>query len=226
MRKLIREKLKHLKVNFKNANEYETGLSSETHFHLNYIDPDYDISTVESVDGLESVTLYLEKPSYYQTLERLENPDHVWAKGEIGSLRKHIGHCSTWSDAAKEHVQAIVSDGFDFKITKYQTEMGLDYLLKISLTSKGALRRSKTNFLGQYEVDILRDFKEFRFIGLEFSGYNNWSHNYNFRTPIYRVISKSGKYFDYIAAGGSWYQSGSAEVIGHGEVKNVRKIKK
>lgn len=166
------------------------------------IDFDYDIEcAVENAikDGFSAIIFYLETPSYYQKVKDLSNKRKVWKEGEIIYVRKSIGYCSSYSKAAVEHLCDLLTT-LNAKITPEQSEKGINYLKSIVFRKDGTRRQSKTNFLlnKDYEVSVLKKFKEFRWTGvyLEYG----WNGRVANSAPIYRVIAKNGDYFEYIAS--------------------------
>lgn len=210
MRNLVKQKLKKLgfkgKITFKRHNKFNSNLGYGPAIHMRLVDLDYDLNEVmhsHNRDGFNEVVFYLENKSHYEMRERLENKKHVWSEGEINSLRKNLGYCSNWSEYARE---TLIDDYFRrgdmhcFNITKEQSKKGIDWLKSSQLKKNGQLRAAKSTFLTENEAEIIKNFKKFQFIGLEFSSYNPYSKSHQLIRPIYRTIAKNGDYFDYASS--------------------------
>ena len=220
MKRVIKDMIKKMKIPvkvfFKKHDEFGKHGNIPACLHMRLIDLEYDLENLSNDverDEWENVVFYLEPKSYYDTRDRLENKKHVWTKGEIDGLRKQLGMCSNWSDSAKDEIKIDYfkdNHNYNFAITKWQSEMGLEYLKSITFKKNGEMRQSKSCFLGDFEANILKKFKEFRFIGLHFYHVSNYQEN---SAPIYRCIDKKGHYFDYIGIGGSWYQFSNEAMI-------------
>jgi len=187
------------RIVFRKSKEFGTADSYGPAIHRRWIDAEYEAREIlDSVerDGFETVVIYLEPNSYYTYLAKLNNPKAVWTKGEINGLRKGLGYCGPWSDVAKEELsQTIKTTEFNFKITKDQSKFGVDWLKRTQFRLDGRLRASA--FIGEREASIIKNFKEFRFIGLRFIYVSPYQTD---TAPVYRTISKSGDYFDYSCA--------------------------
>lgn len=207
MKKLIRKKMKELgyigTVIFKKHSEFGEHYENPA-IHQRLLDINYDLedaSSRASRDMFDTIIFYLESKSHYEMRERLENKKTVWTEGHINSLRKQLGYCSNWSDIA---VEVFISDYFghgeqyDFEITEYQTTKGLDWLLNNTFKKNGDVRKSKSMILSDPEhFEIVKNFKEFRFIGLRLERNNSYNSKYSSVAPIYRVLDNNGDYFDY-----------------------------
>jgi hypothetical protein len=130
-----------------------------------------------------------------------------WTESQIRSFRKYIGSCGVEFTSLKE----ILIDTLDFNydITKEQTKKGLNYLFKIAFKKDGSLRETKVYPFGVREVEVLRNFSHFKFVGIERQNWNSYFDEYQASSPVYRVVSKNGTSFEYVA--GSF---GSIEVVG------------
>lgn len=165
--------------------------------------------------------------SNYQTLtkanmklQKQRISSKLWTKGDQLAFAKMI-NSRKWS--SKERNDAIYDlmvelenklDDMErgYNITQEQSQIGIDYLQTTVLKKNGDLRNSKkAHDFEQYEADIIRNFERFEFMGF----YENFQGYHSHYSPIYRTISKDGKYFDYTVAG----QWGNPEVVGRGEVK-------
>jgi hypothetical protein len=83
-----------------------------------------------------------------------------------------------------------------YSITKEQTEIGLEYLNKFMIKKRtGTLTKPAIDSgMTEAHLTVFKNFHKFMFVGyLENMSWNGLSH----MTPIYRVISKSGEFFDY-----------------------------
>ena len=112
-----------------------------------------------------------------------------------------MGHYSKLSseDKAKLH---DVFDGLKIKIkiTPEHTLQGITYLKKVAFNSKGEPRKTKDFPFSQHDLDVIKNFKEFRLVGLDANECNGTIWGYN---SIWRVYSRTrGEYFDYVQ--GHW----------------------
>lgn len=118
----------------------------------------------------------------------------IFTEREIIALRGRLNSSSKLPDDEKN----ILWDAFyelmpegGYKITSEQSKKGIDYLKNNTWKKNGDLR--KNNIFGTRELEILEDFKEFRFIDL----YNDSPNFYVNNVPVYSVIDKEGYSFDY-----------------------------
>jgi hypothetical protein len=87
------------------------------------------------------------------------------------------------------------------KITKEQSEKGLNWLRTNLFCKDGTERRANRLNLSMFEkmalIKMLKNFKEWRLMG-----FTNCSQNsYAFYVPIYRMIGKSGEVLEYSVSG-------------------------
>lgn len=134
--------------------------------------------------------------------EQATKRGHVWTENEIIYFRKYINGSSPLNAYdAQGLIDAV--DGKVYRITEQQSVKGILWLKNQCFTGRGILRRScpfKT-----FEVNVISNFREFRFVGL----YNVSDNSYRNYMPIYRCIAKNGDFFDYVA-----YSFGQVKVIG------------
>lgn len=87
-----------------------------------------------------------------------------------------------------------------YKLSKEQTVFGINWLKNYYLTKKGIERkRVKNDFYNYHEnevKEILDNFKEFRFLGFT-AQWDNWRKCYTYFIPVYQVISKDDRSFNY-----------------------------
>jgi hypothetical protein len=142
-----------------------------------------------------------------QTLEKYERliaGRKRWAKQEINGLRKAIGY-SRWSEGEDrdnrlrllEKMSEALTENKSWPITAEQTEQGIEYLRRLLLKTNGERTRNKVaqKFTDE-QVDIVRKFKRFTFVGLH-EVYSDYDGRLQDTLPIYRVHSRDGKHFDY-----------------------------
>ena len=87
----------------------------------------------------------------------------------------------------------VYRNRYSLKITEEQTAKGITWLLDKWKTPRGRVR--KHNPFDQKQQAILSHFKEFELVGFRDcgNGFVSWY------LPVYRVISKHGRSFDYCA---------------------------
>ena len=117
-----------------------------------------------------------------------------FTESEISSFRQYLGSSSAldsyekgllWLEFERAHKE--------YKITKEQTQKGIQWLKNYCWTKSGRPRQAKNVVFGYRERAILLQFSKFRFTGL----FRASENSYDFYTPIYRVYAKNGAYFDY-----------------------------
>lgn len=132
--------------------------------------------------------------SYKKWLARVRDTKTPWTENEIIYFRKAIARGDMDYRVALRLEFGDYSGDTGYKITKEQSEKGRNYLLTNSLKKDGTKRKGCK--LGERELDILRNLKEHRLVGLfENSGLHN---PYTYTLPIYRAIARNGEYFEYI----------------------------
>ena len=169
-------------------------------YHITDIEYDLDeIKYTVERDGFDLVHILLEPKSYYTYYEKLTSDQPLqWTEGEINYFRKSMGYCSTWSVEAREEVARYLNhENINFQITEEQSEKGIDWLLSSQLKKSGEIRKAKTVFIDESDVDILKNFSHFRLVGFQGIDYSLFSGGYYNYAPVYRCIAKNGDYFDY-----------------------------
>lgn len=183
-------------IHFRKAEAFGTPDDFGPAIHRRWLDPAYETEEImHSVerDGFNTVVLYLEPASYYRHRSNLENPKHVWLLSEINGLRKRLGYCSNWSQTAKEELrEELQRNDYSFKISKEQSQFGIEWLRRTQFKLNGELRAGA--FIGEREAKIIKSFKRFEFIGLRFIYVSPYQTE---TAPIYRTFAKNGDYFDY-----------------------------
>jgi hypothetical protein len=124
----------------------------------------------------------------------------VWQKSEINAVIKALQSKNfvreapiELHDAYLDLLQASEYGSFEHSITKEQSAMGISYLRSRYFKKNGEPRKSSP--FNEIEQNIIRSFKKFTFVGYyEHQAQSGWYVGY---TPVYRVYSKSGSYFDY-----------------------------
>jgi hypothetical protein len=137
--------------------------------------------------------------TFNKYLKRVQDDSTPWTEMEIRYFRKYLRE----NPSKYSILMNLFKD--EYSITSEQTKKGIEYITKVCFKKNGELRKTKYMPFGTREARIIRDFKEFKFVGL----YNTGSHYNNFYLPVYRVVSKNREYFEYTA--GIW---GNMEVIG------------
>lgn len=127
-------------------------------------------------------------------------------KVEINSMRKALGYCSKLPHDDKQTIIESLNEQIRKKngieITPDHSEQGLHYLKGLAFTSKGEQRKTKSMPFQWQDLDVLKNFYEFRLIGLEEVS-NSFGETLFYR-QIWRTISVNGSYFDYIQGDGQW----------------------
>lgn len=137
----------------------------------------------------------------------------LMTKSEINGMRKALGYCSKLTEDDKQAILNMLN-GKKIKISQAHSEQGINYLKKVAFNSKGEPRRTKDFPFSSHDLQILKNFKEFRLVGLDpiENAYTLWGYN-----SIWRVHSKTtGEYFDYTC--GHW---GSVYVVNRGFKKGT-----
>lgn len=190
-------------VHFRDHAEFGCACDVGPAIHRRLLDIDYDIECVVDQalrDGFETVVLYFEPKSYYHYRAILNDKAHVWSEGEINGLRKGLGYCSNWSKCAREElIDDIRRMDIEARVTDEQSQKGLDWLYKTQFTKRGEIRFRKHAFIGERELEVLKDFEKFTFQGLRFQDFNPYTSTYQTISPVYGVHGKSGGYFEYSA---------------------------
>ena len=133
----------------------------------------------------------------------------VLTQSDIRSLKTALGRYSNLKST--EFLTMInLCDSFD--ITKEHSDIGIEYLRKTFFKKNGDPRKAAFDDLTDHDINVLRNFKKFKFIGfhLYHEGFDFQSNVYEI---VYRVVAKNGDWFDYLAV--SW-QSGQFEVLNRG----------
>lgn len=137
---------------------------------------------------------------------------HVWSKAEINGITKLINRRdSICSDSDKDKIAELSNKLYNrtantngFRITEEQTKQGIDYLNNYCFKSNGETRNKKDMPFNYKQLNIIRTFKRFTFVGLEDIGElrtMGTGHVRSWFMPVYRVHGKGG-HFDYTC--GHW----------------------
>jgi hypothetical protein len=128
------------------------------------------------------------------------------AKQDINAISKFLGSLrygnTTNSDktAAQFMLDLIEEKDGGYRLTKEQTEFGIQWLRDRYIKKDGRMRKALEKDFMSYEhdivMDIIRNFKEFRFIGY-YAEWNSFFKEYCHFVPVYRVHGKNGDSFDY-----------------------------
>lgn len=183
-------------IHFRKANEFGTPDNFGPAIHRRWIDSQYDCDAIIELvdrDNFETVVIYLEPVSFYTHRANLDNPKHVWCKSEINGLRKGLGYCGSWSDAAKQElIEELQRNTYSFKISKDQSDFGIEWLKRTQFKLNGEIRAGA--FIGEREAKVIQKFKRFEFVGLRFIYVSPYQTD---SAPIYRTIARDGSSFDY-----------------------------
>jgi len=139
-------------------------------------------------------------------------------KTEINSMRKALGHCSRLPSEKKQSIidafQNMQNKTLGIKITPEHTEQGINFLKRTAFRTNGAARNTKDYPFSDHDLGVLRNFKEFRLVGLE--TFTNVYGNIMSYESEWKVKSKSGDSFTYIC--GHW---GKIQITGRGFKKGT-----
>ena len=142
----------------------------------------------------------------------------VLTQSDIRSLKIMLGFCTPFEGFdQKEALNNMIKSCNGFDITKEHSDIGIEYLTKTFFKKNGDPRKAAFNDLTDHDINVLRNFKKFKFIGFEVNRLNHNIFNNNTNQCfeiVYRVIAKNGDWFDYLAV--SW-QSGQFEVLNRGD---------
>lgn len=131
--------------------------------------------------------------TFTRWLKRVQDVATPWTENEIIYFRKAIGSSSTITDEQRQQLRAIF-DGHEYDITPDQTTKGIEYLINSVWTKAMKPRRTaKAKVFGERERDIIANFYEFKFVGLQ----NVSQNSYRFYVPVYRVVAQDGSSFEY-----------------------------
>lgn len=203
-------------IHFRKHTEFGTPDSFGSAIHRRWIGSGNcdEINYRQDRDGFEAVVIYLEPKSYYETVARLHNPKHVWLEGQINGLRRNLGYCTNWSQAAAEQLRDDIRRmNFPaFKISKEQTKFGLEWLKRTQFKLNGELRANA--FITENEANIIKNFARFEFVGLRFDAVNPYTNAPQAVLPIYRTIARNKKSFTYVVNPMGWGRMPKYEVVG------------
>jgi len=142
----------------------------------------------------------------------------VLTQSDMRSLKIMLGFSTTFERYdQKVALNDMIKSCNGFDITKEHSDIGIEYLTKTFFKKDGNPRKAAFDDLTEHDVNVLRNFKKFKFIGFERSRinyYTNDNHTNQCFEIIYRVIAKNGDWFEYLAV--SW-QSGEFEILDRGE---------
>lgn len=128
--------------------------------------------------------------------KRVQDTATPWTENEIIYFRKAVGSSGLKDElerqSLREQFEQRAKKGYG--ITPEQTEKGINYLKNTCFKKNGSLRDTKKRMtFGLREIAIIKDFYEFKFVGI----YDASPNHYRFYTPVYRVIDSRGNAFEY-----------------------------
>jgi hypothetical protein len=142
----------------------------------------------------------------------------VLTQSDIRALKIMLGFSTSFERYdQKVSLNNMIKSCNGFDITKEHSDIGIEYLQKTFFKKNGDPRKTTYDDLTNHDINVLRNFKKFKFIGFERSRINYYTtdnHTNQCFEIIYRVIAKNGDWFDYLAV--SW-QSGQFEVLNRGD---------
>lgn len=138
-------------------------------------------------------------------------------KQEVNSMRKALGYCSKLPQEEKQNIlnamETMTNKTLGIKITEEHTQQGINFLKRTAFTSKGIPRNTKDYPFNDHDLNILRNFKEFRLVGFE-ENTNTYSGMVMSYESQWKVKAKNGDSFTYVC--GHW---GKLQVIYRGYKK-------
>jgi hypothetical protein len=145
-------------------------------------------------------------------LQRQRINQTVWTKGDILAFAKMLNSIRWSSKERQNDILELWGDMKDeYQITKEQSNFGIKWLNEVLFKKDGTNRNNKmTQDFREKDFDIVRNFKEFKFVGYD-EAVNGFNSHYS---PIYRCIDVNGNYFDYVAR--MWQ---APEIVGRGKEK-------
>ena len=142
--------------------------------------------------------------------ERLITKEKTWTKSEITSFASIVRSAMYRPTGIRDETILELWNQFARTIEKQpklitseQTEVGLNWLNKTCFTSQNKVRNTqllRESGFSCFDAEILKNFSHFEFVGYD-TDLNTYGGYINIRTPVYRVVSKLGKYFDYSFTG-------------------------
>jgi hypothetical protein len=121
-------------------------------------------------------------------------------KGEINALKKMLNRFGTPSENAKAKLEIYNNGDYyykEYKLTREHSKQGIDYLRAFCFKKDGSIRAQATKQFSQKQINIIKNFKSFLFVGFYEDNSNAYS---TYSLPIWRTIDKQGNHFDYICA--------------------------
>lgn len=158
---------------------------------------DFHTHGTESVKQKPSAKLKTAQKHY----KNLQAKARTWKKSEIGAVIKLLNSANYERVTETKNALLDLESYFTYgaqeerKITREQSQYGIQYLRSRYFKVDGSPRKNCP--FGNREIAILKSFSKFRWVGLR-ANYNNCG-DVRWFTPVYRVYSKDGSYFDYTA---------------------------
>jgi len=155
-------------------------------------------SAQERQDNMELLT---KNKTVSKWLKRVRDRETPWTENEIIHFRKFIGRSGYGDEFTRMELCRMFSGPYD--ITAEQSAKGIDWLKRFAFKADGQPRQTKNMPFAERELNIIRNFHEFKFTGVY-----NTNQNYDFYIPVYQVIDKDGNSFEYTT------NMGLIEVVG------------
>lgn len=121
-------------------------------------------------------------------------------KWELHAFAKLLNTIKWSSPERKQAIENLFSElhiGYgtdqEYKLTAEHTKQGKEYFQRYCFKLNGEVRKGCQ--LGTRELNIVRKFSHFRFVGF-YDHYNNGGYD-PFYMIVFRVYNKDGNYFDY-----------------------------
>src|ERR1043165_3775412 len=156
--------------------------------------------------------MYKELSKANVKLQKSRIAQKVWTKSDIGAFGKMLNSYRFASLERRAQIMELWSElGYDYDITEEQSQFGINWLKALLFTKRG--KRSTNKKIADFierDFQVVENFSYFKFVGFhETCGYGGCSYY----SPIYRAVSKDGRYFEYTMSGGHW---GVPEIIDRG----------
>lgn len=136
---------------------------------------------------------------YEKYKKLLESRTKPMTKQQIASLASALNGAKkvNLTIEQREDLEWLVTEQSERPITREHSRIGIEYLRRMAFRPVSGLpREGKCQVFGSLELDIIRGFSKFRFLGYKNTNDASWSP-YKQLTPIWRVYSRTGEYFDY-----------------------------
>lgn len=131
---------------------------------------------------------------WYKLIEtKLKYANAPFSEHEVIYFRKSVGASGIKdqglrADLKRHFYASMPEDGYN--ITLEHQQKGIDYLMANTFKKNGTLR--KNNMFGSFELEVLKNYSHFKFVGLHRAGMSDYV------LPLYECIAHNGDSFTYI----------------------------